>query len=271
MRTSRRRFGGWRRWSRKGRRPAEVFEAVSAEVAPLVGGDAAGVTRFEADGTFTSLGGWARNRDYPVTGRRFPLEGSVSGLVFERRRPSRIDSFEGLSSEAATAILRDGMELRHGRADPWSKAASGACWSSTRRATSRYRRTPNGAWANSPRSSRRRSRTPTAAPSSTPPARGSSPPRTRPGGGSSATCTTARSSSSSRSRSGARGAGGRAAELSEHRAELSHVAEGLTRPGRAAGDRARDPPGDPGRGRARAGVEDTRPPLADSRRARRAR
>jgi signal transduction histidine kinase len=98
----------------QGASPGEVFEAVSAEVAPLVGGDAAGVTRFEADGTFTSLGGWARNRDYPVTGRRFPFEGSVSGLVFETRRPSRIDHFVGLPGEAAAAILEMGWRSAMG-------------------------------------------------------------------------------------------------------------------------------------------------------------
>ncbi len=98
----------------RGAPPGEVFKAVSAEVTPLVGADAAGVTRYEADGTFTALGGWARNRDYPVTGRRFPLEGSVSGLVFETRRPSRIDDFEGLPGEAAAAILEMGWRSAMG-------------------------------------------------------------------------------------------------------------------------------------------------------------
>ena len=98
----------------RGAPPGDVFEAVSAEVAPLVGGDAAGVTRYEADGTFTALGGWARNGDYPVTGRRFPLQGSVSGLVLETRRPSRIDDFEGLPGEAAAAILEIGWRSAMG-------------------------------------------------------------------------------------------------------------------------------------------------------------
>jgi signal transduction histidine kinase len=98
----------------RGAPPGDVFEAVSAEVAPLVGGDAAGVTRYEADGTFTALGGWARNGHYPVTGRRFPLQGSVSGLVLETRRPSRIDDFEGLPGEAAAAILEIGWRSAMG-------------------------------------------------------------------------------------------------------------------------------------------------------------
>ena len=41
----------------QGATPGEVFEAVSAEVAPLVGADAAAITRYEADGTFMAVGG----------------------------------------------------------------------------------------------------------------------------------------------------------------------------------------------------------------------
>ena len=98
----------------QGAPPGEVFEAVSAEVAPLVGADGAGVTRYEADGTFTALGGWTSSGDYSVTGRRFPLEGSVSGLVLETRHPSRIDNFEGRPGEAAAAIREMGWHSAMG-------------------------------------------------------------------------------------------------------------------------------------------------------------
>ena len=98
----------------EGAPPNEVFEAVSAEVAQLVGGDGAGVTRYEADGTFTALGGWTRSGGYSVTGRRFPFEGSVSELVYETRRPSRIDNFEGRSGEAATTIREMGWRSAMG-------------------------------------------------------------------------------------------------------------------------------------------------------------
>jgi len=98
----------------QGAPPGEVFEAVSAEVAPLVGADGAGVTRYEADGTFTALGGWAASGGYSYTGRRFPLEGSVSGLVLETRCPSRIDTFEGRPGEAAAAIREMGWRSAMG-------------------------------------------------------------------------------------------------------------------------------------------------------------
>jgi signal transduction histidine kinase len=89
----------------QGAPPGEVFEAVSAEVAPLVGGDAAAVARYEPDGTFVAVGGWASNSGFPATGMHFPLEGSVSGLILETRRPSRIDSFEGQPGETAAVML----------------------------------------------------------------------------------------------------------------------------------------------------------------------
>src|SRR4029079_17127207 len=41
----------------QGAAPSDVFAAVSAEVAELVPADAAALTRFEADGTVTALGG----------------------------------------------------------------------------------------------------------------------------------------------------------------------------------------------------------------------
>jgi signal transduction histidine kinase len=89
----------------QGATPGEVFKAVSAEVAPLVGGDAAAITRYEADGTFMAVGGWVSSGGFPVTGMHLPLEGSVSGLILETRCPSRIDSFEGQPGETAAVML----------------------------------------------------------------------------------------------------------------------------------------------------------------------
>ena len=77
----------------QGARPADVFEAVSAEVARLVPADAAALTRYETEGKVTAVGGWTRSGGYVYTGRRLPLEGTVSGLIFETRRPGRIDSY----------------------------------------------------------------------------------------------------------------------------------------------------------------------------------
>jgi signal transduction histidine kinase len=83
--------------------PAEVFAAVSAEVARMVPSDGAALTRFEADGTVTALGGWTSAGGYVYVGERYELEGTVSGLVFETRRPSRIDNYAEQPGAAAAA------------------------------------------------------------------------------------------------------------------------------------------------------------------------
>jgi len=86
-----------------GATPAEVFAAVSAEVARMVPADGAALTRFEADGTVTALGGWTSAGGYVYVGERYALEGTVSGLVFETRRPSRIDNYAEQPGAAAAA------------------------------------------------------------------------------------------------------------------------------------------------------------------------
>jgi signal transduction histidine kinase len=88
----------------EGATPAEVFEAVSVEVARLVPADGAAVTRFESDGTVTALGGWTDDGVYAYVGTRYPLEGTVSGRVFEAGGPARVDNYAeapGSAPEAA--------------------------------------------------------------------------------------------------------------------------------------------------------------------------
>jgi len=82
---------------------AEVFEAVSGEVGRLVGADAAGLGGFESDGTVTLLGYWARTGSHDIrVGTRLALErGSVGMLVFETRRPGRVNSYEGAPGSTA--------------------------------------------------------------------------------------------------------------------------------------------------------------------------
>ena len=91
-----------------GAQPPEVFQAVSAEVGRLMLADAAGLSRYEPDGSVTALGGWARNDRYNVPiGDRFILEGPTpTRAVLETARPARIDGFDGLRGRGA-AIARD--------------------------------------------------------------------------------------------------------------------------------------------------------------------
>ena len=84
----------------QGARPAQVFQAVSAEVGRLLPADAVAVSRYGPDGTVTPLGEWTPTGDSEfgvlIVGERLPLErGTSAWLVFETRRPARVDSFEG--------------------------------------------------------------------------------------------------------------------------------------------------------------------------------
>lgn len=93
----------------RGAAPGEVFEAVSAEAGRLISADAAALSRYEADGTMASLGGWSKTgRDFPV-GTRFPVErGTVAWLVVETGRPGRIDSYVGVPGPGPAAARAAG-------------------------------------------------------------------------------------------------------------------------------------------------------------------
>src|SRR4051794_6617872 len=88
--------------------PAEVFEAVSAEVAALIAADGAALTRFEADGTVTALSGWTTEGGYIYVGRRYELEGTVSGVIFETGRPGRVENYTEARGEAPEAAREMG-------------------------------------------------------------------------------------------------------------------------------------------------------------------
>ena len=86
---------------------AELFEAVCVEVARLAPAEGSALARFEPDGMVTALGGWTTTGGYGYEERRFASEGTVSGLVFETRRPARID-YEGATGAAAAAARKMG-------------------------------------------------------------------------------------------------------------------------------------------------------------------
>jgi signal transduction histidine kinase len=91
-----------------GASPAEVFEAVSAEVAALMGTDGSALTRYEEDGTVTAVSGWTTEGGYNYVGRRFELEGTVSGLILETGRLARVDSYAEAQGEAPEAARQMG-------------------------------------------------------------------------------------------------------------------------------------------------------------------
>ena len=89
--------------------PAEVFEAVSAEVAALVAADGAALTRYEADGTITAVSGWTTEGGFSNLSTRYALEGSLSGVILETGRPARDDNYAQASGEAPRAAQEMGF------------------------------------------------------------------------------------------------------------------------------------------------------------------
>jgi signal transduction histidine kinase len=78
----------------QGRPPAEVFEAVSAEVGRLVPADAATLVRYERDGMTVTVGSWSRSGGSVPVGSRHPLDKAVlSRIILETRRPARVTSY----------------------------------------------------------------------------------------------------------------------------------------------------------------------------------
>src|SRR2546423_8203501 len=88
--------------------PAEVFEAVSAEVAALIGADGSALTRYEEDGTVTAVSGWTTEGGYNYVGKRYDLEGTVSGVIHETGRPGRVENYAEAPGEAPGAAREMG-------------------------------------------------------------------------------------------------------------------------------------------------------------------
>jgi signal transduction histidine kinase len=93
--------------------PEEVFETVTAEVGRVLQAEAAGIGRYEPDGTGTYVGVWSCEggaRPAPV-GTPFAREpGTAATLIFETHRPGRIESYEGVPGEVAAAAREAGWQ-----------------------------------------------------------------------------------------------------------------------------------------------------------------
>jgi len=77
----------------RGAPPEEVFEVVAVEVGRLGDADAAGLMRYESDGTYTLIGVWSEvDGVRPAVGTREPVRpGTLTGRVFETCKPVRLD------------------------------------------------------------------------------------------------------------------------------------------------------------------------------------
>jgi signal transduction histidine kinase len=93
----------------RGTLPEEVFTAVAAEAGQLLQADYTVMSRYDADGLATVIGGWARTdpgRPLAV-GLCLKAEGrNMHALVLQTGRPSRIDDY-GTASGALADVARD--------------------------------------------------------------------------------------------------------------------------------------------------------------------
>jgi signal transduction histidine kinase len=91
----------------RGAPPEAVFAAVTAEIGRVFAVDYAGMSRYDAGGTATTVGRWdATGTPWPIAaGSRLALGGrNVTTLVFQAGQPARIDDYadsSGVISDAA--------------------------------------------------------------------------------------------------------------------------------------------------------------------------
>jgi PAS domain S-box-containing protein len=92
----------------RGAPPAEMFEAVIAEIGRLLPADAATLGRYENDDTLATIGFWSSSGEARIPiGGRHPLEpGSLPQLVRDSGRPARVDAYSELAGSLAQ-LARD--------------------------------------------------------------------------------------------------------------------------------------------------------------------
>jgi signal transduction histidine kinase len=95
----------------RGAPPEKVFAAVAAEAGRLPNTDLTTVSRYDPDGTVTVLGAWSSAGTaiplFSVGVRISPGGQNLATLVFQTRRPVRIDDYHRNSTGVAAAIGRD--------------------------------------------------------------------------------------------------------------------------------------------------------------------
>jgi len=97
--------------------PDEVFAAVTEEAGQLLAADQTTLSRYESDGTVTVVAGWSTVDNALPVGARLKLGGkNLTTLIWQTRRPARIDSYTD-SSGALAAAVRD-ARVRSGVGTP---------------------------------------------------------------------------------------------------------------------------------------------------------
>jgi signal transduction histidine kinase len=92
----------------RGALPVEVFDAVVTEIGQLFPeANAAALSRYETDDTLTMIGKWSRSGGYVPVGERYPLErGTVGSLIAKTSRPGRVE-VDAEAFRSLPAVVRD--------------------------------------------------------------------------------------------------------------------------------------------------------------------
>jgi signal transduction histidine kinase len=95
--------------------PAELFDAVVAEVHRLLEANHMRLLRYEPDGTATAVAGRAAPGVDIVNGERLTLEGrNVTSMVLRTGRPARIDTYDGAPGSIAAQLREQGIRCSVG-------------------------------------------------------------------------------------------------------------------------------------------------------------
>ena len=125
----------------RGRSPEEVLAKVAEEVGMLLGIEATTITRYEPDGYAAVVATWGVFGAIPI-GTRLKLGGeSISTLVFDAKRPVRIEDYERTSGPIAESARALGARSAVGS----PIVVNGRLWGAIGAATTREERLPPGA------------------------------------------------------------------------------------------------------------------------------
>jgi signal transduction histidine kinase len=118
----------------RGRPSEEVLAKVAEEVGMLLGVEAAGINRYEQDGSATVVASWGLIANaYPLGTRIKPDRDSVTGLVYRTERPGRVDDYEHASGSSVAYAREAGARSAVGS----PIVVNGRLWGAIVAATSR--------------------------------------------------------------------------------------------------------------------------------------
>ncbi|HKG66691.1 MAG TPA: GAF domain-containing protein [Solirubrobacteraceae bacterium] len=110
----------------RGAPPAEVFDAVAAELGRLLDAASSGLIRFEDESSATLVAGWGRLGEVVTTGARLPIGGmNVITQIARSGRPARIDDYD---PEASGEIGEHARRLKTSTAVGCPIPVAGRLW-----------------------------------------------------------------------------------------------------------------------------------------------